>query len=120
MIRAKIQQKLAAAMSGKLADAAQTLIWRRTTGLADKIRGETVQTVEEHQARGFCRLAWSAQEAAALNIPQSDGKAIILQNSLPLVPQSDDMLDFGDGFCRVVAVRQDPVQAVWIVQYRKA
>ena len=118
-MRVGIQNALAAALSGTLADAVQAFTLRRTVKAADRVRGTFVQTTEEYRGRGLCRLSWSAVERNALAIPATDGKAVILQSECPAAPRQDDVLDFGDGACRVIEVRQDPVGAVWTVQYRK-
>lgn len=119
-MRKNIQAKLAAALSGKLGGAVQNIVLRRSVKMADKVKGTFAETVQTFEGRGICRLAWSAYETAALQIPQTDGKAVILQSELAAEPQEGDALDFGEGAHRIVRVRQDPVQAVWIVQYRKA
>lgn len=119
-MRAKIQTKLAAAFSGGLADAVQDVVLRRTVRTADKIRGTFEEAVQTVSGRGVCRLGWRAEEAAALGIPQTDGKAVLLQSEWPFAPKEGDVLDFGAGAHKVVAVRQDPAGAAWFVQYRKA
>lgn len=118
-MRAKIQAKVAAALSGKLVGATQMIVLKREESVADKIKGTFIKSVSEYKGRGICRLSWSAVEMNALNIPQADGKAIILQSEIAVKPKQGDLLDFGDGDCQVVHVTQDPVQAIWVVQYRK-
>ena len=118
-MRAKIQAKMAAALSGKLAGATQGVVLKRVDKVVDKVRGTFTQSVVEFKGRGVCRLSWSAVEMNALNIPQTDGKAIILQSEIAVEPKQGDLLDFGDGDCQVVHVTQDPVQAIWVVRYRK-
>ncbi|KLT73256.1 hypothetical protein PL75_03250 [Neisseria arctica] len=119
-MKATIQAKLAAALSGKLADATQPLTLKRVEKTADKVRGTFTEMTTEYVGRGVCRLSWGAREAAALNIPQTDGKAIILQSEIDTIPQSGDLIDFGDGYCKVIFVWQDPARATWKLQYRKA
>ncbi|RPD86274.1 hypothetical protein EGK75_09130 [Neisseria weixii] len=119
-MRGNIQAKIGAALSGKLTGATQSITLKRVTKVADKIKGTFTEAADEYQGRGVCRLSWKAQEMAALNIPQTDGKAVILQNEIPVAPKQGDWLDFGDGWCVIINVRQDPIGAAWIVQYRKA
>ena len=118
-MRVLLQERLAAALSGVLADAVQDFVLRRTVKTADRVRGTFVEAVEEYRGRGLCRLLWSAVERNALGIPATDGKAVVLQSECAVAPRQDDVLDFGDGACRIVEVRQDPVGAVWTVQYRR-
>ena len=120
MIKSTIQKKLAAALSGKLSDAVQPLVLKRIQKTVDKIKGTSAETETQYVGRGVCRLSWGAREASALNIPQTDGKAIILQSELAIQPMQGDLLDFGDGDCKVIFVWQDPAQATWAIQYRRA
>lgn len=118
-MRSKIQGKVAIALSEKLAEATQVVTLKRVMKVVDKARGAFTETSTDYKGRGVCRLSWTSQEVSALNIPQTDGKAIILQNEIAVQPREGDLIHFGDGFCKIVHVRQDPAQVMWIIQYRK-
>ncbi|MDV2468895.1 glutamate 5-kinase [Acinetobacter chinensis] len=118
----KIQSKVAAAFSKKLADAVDSFTCSKEihSGELDfETQTYPVTTVEAYSGRGVLFGSYLKDIVKPTDYQVTDSKATVLQNEVTQVPQIGDVWDTIKGRFRVVNVGQDPASSIWIFQLRK-
>ena len=122
MIKNKIQSKVAAAFSNKLADAVDSFTCSKEiySGELDfETQTYPVTTVEAYSGRGVLFGSYLKDMVKPTDYQVTDSKATVLQNEVTQVPQIGDVWDSIKGSFRVVNIGADPTGSIWVCQLRK-
>lgn len=122
MIKNKIQSKVAAAFSKKLADAVNSFTCSKEihSGELDfETQTYPVTTVEAYSGRGVLFGSYLKDMVKPTDYQVTDSKATVLQNEVTQVPQIGDVWDTIKGRFKVVNIGADPTGSIWVCQLRK-
>jgi hypothetical protein len=122
MIKNKIQSKVAAAFSKKLADAVNSFTCSKEihSGELDfETQTYPVTAVEAYSGRGVLFGSYLKDMVKPTDYQVTDSKATVLQNEVTQVPQIGDVWDTIKGRFKVVNIGADPTGSIWVCQLRK-
>lgn len=122
MIKNKIQSKVAAAFSKKLADAVDSFTCEKIiySGEMD-FETQTYPIIgnESYSGRGVLFGSYKRDMVKPIDYQVTDSKATVLQNEVTQVPQIGDVWAASKGRFKVVNVGADPTGSIWVCQLRK-
>lgn len=111
-----IQNDLAEAFDGDLADAVKAFTGSRTVNLSyDPVANVQLTDAENYTGRGVFG-SYNATEVDNVNILVTDTKLVCLQSEVTDSPLMNDVING----LRVISVGSDPADATWVLQLRGA
>jgi hypothetical protein len=122
MIKNKIQSKVAAAFSKKLADAVDSFTCEKIiySGEMD-FETQTYPIIgnESYSGRGVLFGSYKRDMVKPIDYQVTDSKATVLQNEITQVPQIGDVWTTSKGRFKLVNIGSDPTGSIWVCQLRK-
>lgn len=119
-LREEIQEEIAEAFDGDLADAVHSFTCGRLVSSNWNPKTNTSEdVVERYEGRGVLFGSYNQYEILTLGVLATDKKAIVLQNEVTKEPKIDDEWNTAQGTFRIIHIKQDPISASWKCQLRK-
>jgi len=115
-LRSEIQNDLAAAFDGDLADAVKTINLIKITNDYSTDTGLDTPTETLYATRGV--LSSYIRELFDTGVEPSDKNILILTNELDAIPEIDDYIDYSSTRYKIIKVKDDPADATWELQCR--
>ena len=111
-LRNKIQSAIANAFDTSLADAAKQITYIQINNMYDPITGESAVSEASYITRGVIDKE-QVKEIFDQAYQPGDVTILILQNELPIIPKIDDKITDYAYTWKIMAIKNDPVDATW-------